>query len=239
MALKSADLGHLTSQTDVHCTWLSRLEEVRHLKAAWRMKKGCIAGPPVCQEVCVTHCSHFVHTFTHALRICLQELFLQGDQERQMGQPISPLMDRSKTGITKSQVCCFLLDSNSERAGPLPRWSLRRFRCQYQETLPIVWWGPVHSCNCCGPHTTTANHPGWPHPGLGHPHTYRTMACQLSRRCLIRCAHLLPPALPHPLHSLAASGPFLNLPHRLASSRLWRCPCTARLPRLCPTPCRS
>lgn len=40
------------------------------------------------------------HTFAHTF----QELFRQGDQERELGQSISPLMDRSKTGITKSQV---------------------------------------------------------------------------------------------------------------------------------------
>ena len=30
-------------------------------------------------------------------------MFCQGDQERALGQPISPLMDRSKGGVTKSQ----------------------------------------------------------------------------------------------------------------------------------------
>lgn len=32
------------------------------------------------------------------------ELFLQGDQERRRGLPISPLMDRNAQGITRSQV---------------------------------------------------------------------------------------------------------------------------------------
>lgn len=32
-----------------------------------------------------------------------EELFRQGDLEQQLGLPISPLMDRSKGGITKSQ----------------------------------------------------------------------------------------------------------------------------------------
>ena len=36
---------------------------------------------------------------------CLEEeLFLQGDQERLMHVNVSPLMDRNKNGITKSQV---------------------------------------------------------------------------------------------------------------------------------------
>ena len=33
-----------------------------------------------------------------------EELFRQGDTEKQLEMPISPLMDRSKGGITKSQV---------------------------------------------------------------------------------------------------------------------------------------
>ena len=33
-----------------------------------------------------------------------EEMFLQGDKERAAGMPVSPLMDRHKTGITKSQV---------------------------------------------------------------------------------------------------------------------------------------
>jgi hypothetical protein len=39
---------------------------------------------------------------------CLEEeLFRQGDQERNNGLPISPLMDRHKAGITKSQTGFF------------------------------------------------------------------------------------------------------------------------------------
>lgn len=36
-----------------------------------------------------------------------EELFLQGDMERERGMPISPLMDRTspKGGVTRSQVC--------------------------------------------------------------------------------------------------------------------------------------
>ena len=35
--------------------------------------------------------------------LALQEMFLQGDRERSLGQTVSPLMDRTKAGITKSQ----------------------------------------------------------------------------------------------------------------------------------------
>ncbi len=59
MALKCADLGHLTAPLSVHLKWVSGLEE---------------------------------------------EFFKQGDAERAQGLPISPLCDRTKEGVTKSQV---------------------------------------------------------------------------------------------------------------------------------------
>ena len=58
MAMKCADLGHLSSARHVHLKWVRLLEE---------------------------------------------EMFRQGDLERQKGYPVSPLMDRSKVGITRSQ----------------------------------------------------------------------------------------------------------------------------------------
>ena len=36
-----------------------------------------------------------------------QEMFRQGDRERALGQPVSPLMDRTKGGVTKSQTGFF------------------------------------------------------------------------------------------------------------------------------------
>ena len=58
MAIKCADLGHLSSKLSVHLKWVKLLEE---------------------------------------------EMFLQGDVEKAKGYPVSPLMDRTKMGITKSQ----------------------------------------------------------------------------------------------------------------------------------------
>jgi hypothetical protein len=37
----------------------------------------------------------------------LKEMFRQGDRERALGLPISPLMDRAKGGVTKSQTGFF------------------------------------------------------------------------------------------------------------------------------------
>lgn len=62
VALKCADLGHLSSPPDVHNIWVSLLEE---------------------------------------------EFFRQGDEEKARALLISPLMDREKNGITKSQVGFF------------------------------------------------------------------------------------------------------------------------------------
>jgi len=36
-----------------------------------------------------------------------EEFFLQGDREKESGLPVSPLMDREKNGITRSQVGFF------------------------------------------------------------------------------------------------------------------------------------
>ena len=60
VALKCADLGHLSSPKVVHMKWVRGLEE---------------------------------------------EFFRQGDNEKKNGLSVSPLMDRQKNGITKSQVC--------------------------------------------------------------------------------------------------------------------------------------
>ncbi len=62
VALKVADIGHLSGELGVHKRWLGVLEE---------------------------------------------EFFRQGDRERALGLPISPLFDRAKQGVSKSQVGFF------------------------------------------------------------------------------------------------------------------------------------
>lgn len=49
-----------------------------------------------------------------------QELFMQGDRERALGQPVSALMDRSKPGIQKSQVSIALGPKTA--ASPTVQW---------------------------------------------------------------------------------------------------------------------
>jgi len=72
-----------------------------------------------------THAHTHTHAYTHLhTRLCTQhtasalpvhlrwvsaleeEFFRQGDAERSAGMTISPLFDRNKQGISKSQVCC-------------------------------------------------------------------------------------------------------------------------------------
>lgn len=80
MALKCADVGHLSKSEAVHKRWVCSLEE---------------------------------------------ELFRQGDMEKKLGLPISPLMNRDEGGITASQVstesvvsaCC---GHTLERPGGMP-----------------------------------------------------------------------------------------------------------------------
>ncbi len=46
-----------------------------------------------------------------------EEFFRQGDQERALGLPISPLFDRAKQGVSKSQV--------GRAQGPVPAYRTR------------------------------------------------------------------------------------------------------------------
>ena len=46
------------------------------------------------------HCYPFAH-------LTPQEMFRQGDREKTLGQPVSPLMDRARGGVTKSQTGFF------------------------------------------------------------------------------------------------------------------------------------
>ena len=48
-------------------------------------------------------------TITHrsVLLAIAQEMFRQGDREKSLGQPVSPLMDRARGGVTKSQTGFF------------------------------------------------------------------------------------------------------------------------------------
>eukprot|EP00798_Chlamydomonas_sp_ICE-L_P023999 gene23999-9571_t len=64
VALKMADLGHLSAKLEVHLKWVTLLEE---------------------------------------------EFFLQGDSEMAKGLPVSTLSDRTKQGISKTQVGFFEL----------------------------------------------------------------------------------------------------------------------------------
>ena len=86
MAMKCADLGHLASSSPcnpcaTHCN--------------------CAQMAMKCADLGHLASAKSVHLkWVHALE---EEMFRQGDLEKQRGYPVSPLMDRTKTGITKSQ----------------------------------------------------------------------------------------------------------------------------------------
>ena len=47
------------------------------------------------------------HTYVGHSHKCAQEMFRQGDRKRALGQSVSPLMDRARGGVTKSQTGFF------------------------------------------------------------------------------------------------------------------------------------
>ncbi len=86
-----ADLGHLASELEVHKQWVSSLEEVR-LHSTLSDSRSELGV----SSFFTVPCRRSVH----------QELFRQGDWEKRFGLAVSPLMDRTKPGVTKSQ-CSF------------------------------------------------------------------------------------------------------------------------------------
>ena len=82
---------------------MARLEEVSGPQIAMR------SSSPILLE-CVPPRLLAIHgDIPHTHVYCAQEMFRQGDRERAMGQPVSPLMDRTKGGVTKSQTGFFNL----------------------------------------------------------------------------------------------------------------------------------
>jgi hypothetical protein len=86
---------------------------------------------------------HFVHGWVHFV-FAASQFFQQGDMERDLGLPITPLFDRSKPGLSKSQVLLLLLqrvaalDTQSTMATWLSTLCSPR-------TLPCQWLVDTHS----------------------------------------------------------------------------------------------
>ena len=100
LALKCADLGHTTANLPVHLRWVSGLEEEVCARSS-------SLTMTILQNICVYLSAAPVLTSWLVLPVCAAQFFRQGDQEAQTGLPISPLFDRAKQGITKSQVGFF------------------------------------------------------------------------------------------------------------------------------------
>ena len=95
MALKCADIGHVTAALPTHIRWVAAHElYVTHIHAH---------GTPTRTHTQIhTHTHTHTHTYSWVSQL-EEEFFLQGDVERAAGTTISPLFDRCKQGITKSQ----------------------------------------------------------------------------------------------------------------------------------------
>ena len=74
----------------------------RDLCAGWTLSKRQCCSPSL--HICVCNYAHShlceLHRWVHRLEA---EFFVQGDLEREAMLPVSPLMDRTKAGITRSQ----------------------------------------------------------------------------------------------------------------------------------------
>ncbi len=97
MAMKCSDLGHLASAKSVHLQWVRLLEE--------EVRMVSFLCPSFAAEAVLTLADEKSRSIEPPLspsRLRAQ-MFRQGDMEKEKGYPVSPLMDRAKTGITKSQ----------------------------------------------------------------------------------------------------------------------------------------
>ena len=137
MALKCSDLGHLAATLPVHLRWVSSLEEevsegwkegidasqgkrcgvMRHGEEGrgWVVGWCRLVGHPGPKSLFAMRGATSVFCYGHPwlglLRLaapfpCLQ-FFRQGDAEKLRGLPVSPLFDRDKQGVTKSQIGFF------------------------------------------------------------------------------------------------------------------------------------
>ena len=98
MSLKCADLGHLASPKHVHQKWVQKLEEEVSVVAGQHTNRYVARSCKICRALDHLAMNSDVE---HFIRAC--QIFRQGDAERKAGLPISPLMDRHKGGISKSQ----------------------------------------------------------------------------------------------------------------------------------------
>lgn len=133
VALKCADVGHLAAPWDVHLRWVSGLEEefFRQVCVCARahtppcpfarrdvhpLPAHAYAAPPPLK------CSYCVYVLVCG---CVCVSTMQGDREKAAHLTVSPLMDRTKDGITKSQVRTAATSAEPERPSqpPLLQWA--------------------------------------------------------------------------------------------------------------------
>lgn len=106
VAIKIADLGHMAESTEVHKRWVMCLEEELFQQvgggACMRMQARA-AGLKELQPAGIM-CQLMMGL---AFTMLEHSSWLQGDSEKAAGLPVSPLFDRDKPGVSKSQTGFF------------------------------------------------------------------------------------------------------------------------------------
>ena len=103
MSLKCADLGHLAASKEVHCNWVNRLEEEVRMDQEQQLGRSTGSRESGTKCAVCRYAESLLKDMTPRWMPRPLQFFAQGDRELEAGLPISPLMDRTKEGITKSQ----------------------------------------------------------------------------------------------------------------------------------------
>ena len=103
MSLKCADLGHLAASKEVHCNWVNRLEEEVRMDQEQQLGRSTGSRESGTKCAVCRYAESLLKDMTPRWMPRPLQFFAQGDRELEAGLPISPLMDRTKEGITRSQ----------------------------------------------------------------------------------------------------------------------------------------
>ena len=117
IALKCSDLGHTAAELSVHkrCNSTKGFD-AHYVQGIQSFQSFCFLILICIVVFAYLYCSLWIQTVLLILCCCdvpydrwvsllEEEFFRQGDKEKYLELPVSPLFDRSKPGVTKSQVC--------------------------------------------------------------------------------------------------------------------------------------
>ena len=139
LALKMADLGHTSASLPVHIKWVSKLEE--------EVSQCCHLSPDMCH---VSDELVYLVPIPDPCDDCLREFswwslsqfFRQGDLEKFNGMVVSPLFDRSKQGVTRSQIGFFDIVGEQGAQNLQTMFSFKMISQGYEMPKP-------YSCRTC------------------------------------------------------------------------------------------